>query len=815
MSKYLKLLLINASYLILSAFVVNAQPADDAESTSGDTGTAPAATSPAASSDASAAPAAAPTASAAAMVTGPSAPAPAISTAVESNTLVTAVQAGLDIADAVALGSSNIKKLVVKDGDFAGASVTDIVKQFKTRAKVVKVYVGSGESIDTLVAQIRVQKKDAIIAFADLTVAKLTEYKDSAVDSSTSISERFQEIGVKAIVRKANVDAGYSETEADDIAKNITKEEREEFATVKLDDLKKATKKNKDEGKSAKDGHIRNKQAAKYTKKGGDFNTATDMSPDDLEASSNKSEDDIKNDKGKTAAQIKADAVAAAALKKAEEDAAAAALAAKKAEDDAAAAAAAALAAKKAEEDAAAAAAALAAKKAEEAAAAAAAALAAKKAEEDAAAAAATAKIIADDAAAVASTDDAIEVAGTAVQKEASISYQRLSRNTALRNAVDVAEILLTPQTISTSLDDVAETTVARLTGSGYNTELIRILAKYGALGGKGSTLADSVLGADFKAFDKSINLSSLVQPSTDAYQQFLTDLGARSFGVKRTNNDVHEAAVSVKTSNITLGTGSDITFSSGATIDVSSKLPKGDERRIAVVGAANDMTIKGDLTFKNTNTSENSALVLGAADQLFLRSTESTANNADYSDNTPGLTIKNEGANLALGAEKTMKLINVSITTGGNLAIGTLNDLHIGTSTNTDPTKNKLSVGNGGHNSDPDNIYMYAHNLIQINGLEITGRVDDVYMEAATINLNNVVFPNTAEVTLRSQNGAISFSSSPTNIHLGVNFNNVIHKAVSPTEALKSTDFNGIDGHHFTTKNLPNGTPAVQVKKF
>ena len=766
MSKYLKLLLINASYLILSAFTVNAQPADDAESTSGDTGTAPAATSPAASSDASAAPAAAPTASAAAMVTGPSAPAPAISTAVESNTLVTAVQAGLDIADAVALGSSSIKKLVVKDGDFAGASVTDIVKQFKTRAKVVKVYFGSGESIDTLVAQIRVQKKDAIIAFADLTVAKLTEYKDSAVDSSTSISERFQEIGVKAIVRKANVDAGYSETEADDIAKNITKEEREEFATVKLDDLKKATKKNKDEGKSAKDGHIRNKQAAKYTKKGGDFNTATDMSPDDLEASSNKSEDDIKNDKGKTAAQIKADAVAAAALKKAEEDAAAAALAA-------------------------------------------------KKAEEDAAAAAATAKIIADDAAAVASTDDAIEVAGTAVQKEASISYQRLSRNTALRNAVDVAEILLTPQTISTSLDDVAETTVARLTGSGYNTELIRILAKYGALGGKGSTLADSVLGADFKAFDKSINLSSLVQPSTDAYQQFLTDLGARSFGVKRTNNDVHEAAVSVKTSNITLGTGSDITFSSGATIDVSSKLPKGDERRIAVVGAANDMTIKGDLTFKNTNTSENSALVLGAADQLFLRSTESTANNADYSDNTPGLTIKNEGANLALGAEKTMKLINVSITTGGNLAIGTLNDLHIGTSTNTDPTKNKLSVGNGGHNSDPDNIYMYAHNLIQINGLEITGRVDDVYMEAATINLNNVVFPNTAEVTLRSQNGAISFSSSPTNIHLGVNFNNVIHKAVSPTEALKSTDFNGIDGHHFTTKNLPNGTPAVQVKKF
>jgi hypothetical protein len=754
------------SSLSLLSFSAIAQPADDAETTSGDTGLA--ASAPSTSADA---PATAPTASAAAMVTGPSAPAPAVSTAVESNTLVTAVQAGLDISDAVTLGSSNIKKLVVKDGDFAGASISDVVNQFKTRAKVVKVYGGSGESIDTLVAQIRVQKKDAIVAFADLTVAKLTEYKDSAVDSTTSISERFQEIGVKAIIRKANVDAGYSEADADEIAKKITKEEREEFEFVKLDDLIKSTKKNKDDGKSAKDGHIRNQQSAKYTKKGGDFNTASAMSDDDLKTNSEKDEDDIKNDKGKSAAQIKAD-----------DDAAAAAAAAKiKADADAAAAAAAAK----------------------------------KKADDDAKIAAAAAKIVADDADAVASTDDKIQVAGTAVQNEASINYERLSRNTALRNAVDVAEVLLTPRTISTSLSDVAETTVANLSGSGYNTELIRILAKYGALGTNGSTLADSVLGADYKSFDKSINLSTKVQPKTDAYQQFLTDLGARSFGVKRTTNKVHEAGISVKTSNITLGTGSDISFSSGATIDVSSKLPKGEERRIAIVGAAKDMTIKGDLTFKNTNTSENGALVLGAADQLFLRSTESTANNADYGNNTPGLTIKNEGANLALGAEKTMKLVNVSITTGGNLAIGTLNDLHIGTSTNTDPTKNNLSVGNGGHNSDPDNIYLYAHNLIEINGLEITGRVDDVYMEAATINLNHVVFPDTAEVTLRSQNGAISFSSNPTNIHLGVNFNNVFHKAVSTTEALKSTDFNGIDGHHFTTKNLPNGTPAIQVKKF
>ena len=78
-----------------------------------------------------------------------------------------------------------------------------------------------------------------------------------------------------------------------------------------------------------------------------------------------------------------------------------------------------------------------------------------------------------------------------------------------------------------------------------------------------------------------------------------------------------------------------------------------------------------------------------------------------------------------------------------GNLAIGSLDELHIGTTSTIDPSKNTLkSVGtNNAFTSDPDNIYLYANNLIQVNGLSITGRVDDVYMEAVTINLNNVIF--------------------------------------------------------------------------
>jgi hypothetical protein len=285
-----------------------------------------------------------------------------------------------------------------------------------------------------------------------------------------------------------------------------------------------------------------------------------------------------------------------------------------------------------------------------------------------------------------------------------------------------------------------------------------------------------------------------------------LGSLGVRAINANRSSKRSSNSAFSVKTSNVSMSGGSNITFNASAEIDVSSKLPKGD-RRIHIIGAAKDMLIKGNLNIDNTNTSENHALVLGAADDLYFRSEESSANSENYT-NPSVVSVTNSGSNLALGAEDTIKLVNVSISTGGNLAIGSLKELHIGSST---AQSNSLSVGNGGVNSDPDNIYLYAHNLIQINGLNITGRVDDVYMEAATINLRNVTFPNSSEVTLRSQNGAISFSTNPNVTHLGVNFDNVKHGAT----LLQQSSFSGAPGAYSSNKVLPHGAAAVQVKKF
>ena len=57
--------------------------------------------------------------------------------------------------------------------------------------------------------------------------------------------------------------------------------------------------------------------------------------------------------------------------------------------------------------------------------------------------------------------------------------------------------------------------------------------------------------------------------------------------------------------------------------------------------------------------------------------------------------------SNLGLGAggadSDSMDLVNTNITTGGNLAAGTLGTLNISTA--------NFNVGNGGHDSDPDNV--------------------------------------------------------------------------------------------------------------
>ena len=52
----------------------------------------------------------------------------------------------------------------------------------------------------------------------------------------------------------------------------------------------------------------------------------------------------------------------------------------------------------------------------------------------------------------------------------------------------------------------------------------------------------------------------------------------------------------------------------------------------------------------------------------------------------------------------------------------------------------------------------MYAHDRIAVNGLGFGGNVREIYMDANTIDLKNIKFPDSSEVMLKSKLGYPTF---------------------------------------------------------
>jgi hypothetical protein len=379
------------------------------------------------------------------------------------------------------------------------------------------------------------------------------------------------------------------------------------------------------------------------------------------------------------------------------------------------------------------------------------------------------------------------------------------------------------------------EINYASLTAEGgFTPEIIKLLVSYGAIGNKGDQLAEQLgftEGSTITEFLGTVTdgTSTINQKTatSDFFSLLTTLTGDTDLGDPDGDNDgfldvSKNSVLNIQRDDITLSPGSKITFgeygsSETTTVNVSSKLPpasnnnsanKSDpDRKIYVIGSSKDMIIASDVTFTNSNDVEDHALALGSADDLYFRSEYSEANNADY-DSPNAINLTYTGSNLGLGSDDTMRLVNVNISTGGNLAIGTLNDLHIGLQ---DGQTSTFTVGTGGISSDPDNIYLYANNLLSINGLQFGGRVDDVYMDAITINLKNVTFPNTSEVMARSRDGSINAGTGSVNF-LG----NVKHGTDLITGAAGGAinEFNGIDGHWDLNKKLENGKSAFVIRK-
>ena len=356
---------------------------------------------------------------------------------------------------------------------------------------------------------------------------------------------------------------------------------------------------------------------------------------------------------------------------------------------------------------------------------------------------------------------------------------------TALTEAALLANSLLVDRTITSTATVPDAVSTASFTKNGYNVAFLYLLSKYGAVGPNGDNVIKGIF-SDAKLSDSISSLSS----TSDYLTHLATFTGSATFG----KIDKESNVLNVRIENTSITPGKNVTVGSAgakSTIDVSKQLPSAggvdENRRVFTIGAAKDMTVTGDVTFTNSNDAEDHALVLASAD--------------DFSLNNSKLTYT--GSNLGIAGADTLTLTNASITTGGNLAVGSLGSLNI--------SSVDINVGNGGNDSDPDNVYLYANDLINISGLTFSGsRLDDVYMEAITVNLNNVAFPSTADVILKSRDGTLHFNTYSSPVVGGVNLTKVKHGATT----LEESHFDGIPGHHDSSIQLPNGKAAVKIRK-
>ena len=216
-------------------------------------------------------------------------------------------------------------------------------------------------------------------------------------------------------------------------------------------------------------------------------------------------------------------------------------------------------------------------------------------------------------------------------------------------------------------------------------------------------------------------------------------------------------------------------------------------------------MHIRGEVNFQNriadiVNKSEDHALVLGAADHVEI---------------SKGAKINFEGSNLGIGSYSSLTLNEVSIETGGNLAIGSLDDLLITSSPNSD----KYSVFNVGKYSDRDNVYLFAEDVLSAQRLKFEGsRTRQIYMEGNTIILNEVHFPANSEVMLRSKNGTPHFyggiyssesnSWSPYEVNFYSDSNTYDDRPILKTEFMENPQ-GGFDSQ----KNFKTGANESAIK--
>lgn len=285
-----------------------------------------------------------------------------------------------------------------------------------------------------------------------------------------------------------------------------------------------------------------------------------------------------------------------------------------------------------------------------------------------------------------------------------------------------LANLLLTDTVVSSDpLDTGRIFTRQRLVANRFSTEVVKLVAAHSSNELLAENLVQMIDSGGLDAANGYVGeLTRVLSDSTN------TDLlNTRQF------NKVGDL-FGLTTDDFTAYAGKSVTIRAGSTVDVSKWVGRdaeaSDKTKVFTFAAGEDLKIEGDVTFTNGgHEAMDHALAVGAASDLEI---------------AEGATVKYDGSNFGLGAAKSIRIVKVSLETKDHLGLGTLDDLEIVDST--------LRAGAG------NRVLLYAQDDMHVDGLNFSDGLGQVYMEATTLNLQNVDFPAQSEVRLVSELGGI-----------------------------------------------------------
>jgi hypothetical protein len=400
-----------------------------------------------------------------------------------------------------------------------------------------------------------------------------------------------------------------------------------------------------------------------------------------------------------------------------------------------------------------------------------------------------------------------------------SVDYNDLYNN--MNEALSLAyKILLEDRTYTTSGSfNILEGDVLYndFINSGHGKQASRIIGHYASSGSRDSIL--QISEDVFSAFQgngstPATSVAFGIAKSSDTVSLNTDQISGHT---TRERESLNREIYKTDLSNLGVVSGRDITLGvkgSSSTFDLSSTLKSSDpsaaNRKSLAITATDDLHLNGDITFKNSNAKNpgHDVLLLGAADHIEGMQYNSAGNKQK---------ITNEGTHLVMGSYSHLTAKYVDIKTGGNLAIGALEDLNLDT----------VSFDAGRANKN-DNITLYSDTTLNLTNPSFDGNAREIYMQGQTINLRDVSFNNTNSYLFRSKTAEFNFdksNSAPDVVNfLGTNYWGTGNDKFE----IKDTDFyklpsglgNDQDGHKiegwnskFNTKGTD--TPGIRIRKI